>query len=411
MDGRGKTILILGNGFDLAHGLPTGYASFIEFCSRIICIYSYEGSAREYYDEYLQDWDIHRTVKELVEDVFVHTKKMTISVDYNRFKKVVDFANPTIVELYNCIVDNIWIMYFQEILFRNIARGENWIDFEAEISTIIRFLDQYTQNLRQFCAGIYEAIKEEQLTEVTLFFAICRERIKKIDSLEIKQLRERLFNDLENLTRALEIYLSYFVEKIEVHRKISCVANLNPDYVINFNYTHTYERLYKKCEVFHIHGECDYQRVAKKNNMVLGIDEYLAGDERDLHTNYAIFKKFIQRMRKRTGTEHYKYIREIEDAFFHGESVHADYSVKTDVDTIYADGISHVYVFGHSLDYTDKDVLKLFLEPEATDVKIFCKDRGTEGELIASMIKIIREEQLIFKANQRPTMIEFITIK
>ena len=29
----GKTLLILGNGFDLAHGLPTRYSDFLEFCN------------------------------------------------------------------------------------------------------------------------------------------------------------------------------------------------------------------------------------------------------------------------------------------------------------------------------------------------------------------------------------------
>lgn len=29
---RGKRILILGNGFDLAHNLPTKYSNFLDFC-------------------------------------------------------------------------------------------------------------------------------------------------------------------------------------------------------------------------------------------------------------------------------------------------------------------------------------------------------------------------------------------
>lgn len=32
-------ILVLGNGFDLAHGLPTGYINFLEFCERVMPIY------------------------------------------------------------------------------------------------------------------------------------------------------------------------------------------------------------------------------------------------------------------------------------------------------------------------------------------------------------------------------------
>ena len=35
MSDKGKTILILGNGFDLAHGLPTKYSHFLNFCQRV----------------------------------------------------------------------------------------------------------------------------------------------------------------------------------------------------------------------------------------------------------------------------------------------------------------------------------------------------------------------------------------
>ncbi|MDE5737347.1 MAG: bacteriophage abortive infection AbiH family protein, partial [Oscillospiraceae bacterium] len=33
-----KKILVLGNGFDLAHGLPTQYKHFIEFCEKATLI-------------------------------------------------------------------------------------------------------------------------------------------------------------------------------------------------------------------------------------------------------------------------------------------------------------------------------------------------------------------------------------
>lgn len=32
---KGKKILLIGNGFDLAHGLPTSYSYFLDFCDKI----------------------------------------------------------------------------------------------------------------------------------------------------------------------------------------------------------------------------------------------------------------------------------------------------------------------------------------------------------------------------------------
>lgn len=32
---RGRKILLIGNGFDLAHGLPTSYSYFLDFCDKV----------------------------------------------------------------------------------------------------------------------------------------------------------------------------------------------------------------------------------------------------------------------------------------------------------------------------------------------------------------------------------------
>ena len=46
-------ILVIGNGFDLAHGLPTGYTDFLAFCRMIKEVYSVEqnGNADDIWDE------------------------------------------------------------------------------------------------------------------------------------------------------------------------------------------------------------------------------------------------------------------------------------------------------------------------------------------------------------------------
>ena len=67
------------------------------------------------------------------------------------------------------------------------------------------------------------------------------------------------------------MYLIAFVEKIPIDKKIPEMVDLTPDYVITFNYTNTYETLYKKGEVYHIHGKTDVTRSAEENDMVLGM--------------------------------------------------------------------------------------------------------------------------------------------
>lgn len=204
------------------------------------------------------------------------------------------------------------------------------------------------------------------------------------------------FNDLEKLTRALEIYLSSFVEKIDCD-KLDIIADIEPDYVMNFNYTHTYERIYginlRKPKVFHVHGECNVGNSVKENNMVLGIDEYWEGRDKDIHTNFSVFKKFVQRIRKKTGAGIYTVLKTI-------ENMHEVSNYETPI-----------YVFGYSLDKTDKDILSQLLGHKTSAVKVYCKDKGSEGELIAKMIQLIGQDNLVDKVYANPSKLEFEVIE
>jgi hypothetical protein len=70
--------------------------------------------------------------------------------------------------------------------------------------------------------------------------------------------------------------------------------------------------------------------------------------------------------------------------------------------------ISDVYVYGHFLDITDKDILKLFLKPEYTRLHVFAKGHTAEGRLLPNMIRIISEEIMIKKSTEG--MLETIVI-
>ncbi len=74
-------------------------------------------------------------------------------------------------------------------------------------------------------------------------------------------------------------------------------------------------------------------------------------------------------------------------------------------------GITDVYIFGHSLDVTDSDVLKEFFTDECFNVHIFYKDKGKEAALIANVVKMIGEDEFIRQINSVPPQIEFIKQK
>lgn len=146
-------------------------------------------------------------------------------------------------------------------------------------------------------------------------------------------------------------------------------------------------------------------RSAEENDMVLGIDEYWTGDEKNERTNFTIFKKFSQRIQKHTGNDAYKYLKEMKKIFkTSGET----WTGGVNTSKVHSDGVSHVYVFGHSLDVTDRDILSSFIGDDSTAVTVYCRDRGTEGELIANTIKLIGEEQLLDKSNHIPSKLSYV---
>lgn len=411
MENKGKKILILGNGFDLAHSLPTKYSDFLNFCQMIELIWKYPPHSESAYrfKEGLSEWKTVKSVRSEVEKAF----------DNRRIDKAEDGTctvtsdNKELTEIHKMLDDNIWYQYFMELYRKKRMKGENWIDFESEIRFVIEEIDRKALSL----TDLWDDVAKRTGTKLEDFNKLVK-NIKWHSINTVKDFRKVAFEDLKRLTKALEWYLSAFVEKIEISKKVPEILNLKPDYVISFNYTNTYEKIYNKnnkAKVYYIHGKSDAKLPEKAdinptddNNMVLGIDEYWSSKKRNKQTNFTIFKKFAQRIQKRTGNDSFKYLNEIRKAFQEKGNFH---SGNVDITTDHPDGVSYVYVFGHSLDITDKDILSNFIGDEATAVTIFCFDEAAEGELIANTIKLIGERKLLNKTNHVPPKLEYVLQK
>ena len=200
-------ILVIGNGFDLAHGLPTKYGEFLEFCEKVALIYESTNALllESYANKHLDIWKIDEKIKIDLKEAFASRREhRTSNWDTGRFET----DNSILDEFYSLIKDNLWIEYFIKC---NVNGKDNWIDFESEISNVIQTIDSDMHEL----SNVYKL--EEKLKKISNDFLN-----EKYCGLQItfKELRDRLLNDLNKLTRALEIYLSEFVEKIDC-KKIS----------------------------------------------------------------------------------------------------------------------------------------------------------------------------------------------
>ena len=282
-------ILIIGNGFDLAHNLQTTYIDFLKFI-----------------DAFNRFKDICKkeSTKTAWGNAIVEDKKYILDLAnlYDKQKSVFE-------EIEKLISNNVWIEYFWKLYSeRKTLKKDGWIDFESEISRIIQTLDQArttilkeikqgkkTGRMTQYQWDILSPLWEKNgMNHEMIFF----------EEKAITYRKKQFLKDLNRITRCLEIYLGEFVEGIKPQVKLPDIEKLDINCVLSFNYTHTYERLYdldksKRVEYDYIHGEIRKNSTFENCNLILGIDEYLEGEEKTKANEFIQFKKFYQRIYKK----------------------------------------------------------------------------------------------------------------
>lgn len=354
-------ILIIGNGFDLAHGLPTTYKDFLKFADECM--------------EFKKAKDEHR---ELSFDDDKDTSFLRYIINlYNNKRSQFD-------ELIGLIENNSWFKHFKQGL-----SSDGWIDFEREISEIIQILDKMRKKVKN------SLLTDCQIEEPPL---IEQKRLNAFDinchtpSLEeILQQKVKLLTDLNRLTRCLEMYLSDYVNNIDFKLRIPQIEKFHADMVLSFNYTNTYERTYgkeTKAAYDYIHGEAALDKTVESCNLVLGIDEYLPEEEQDIDNEFIQFKKFFQRIYKKTGCKYVDWFPQ-DKSLSGGASKH------------------EVIIWGHSLNITDKDILSEIILNPTNYITIYYHNQEALGNQIANMVKVIGEKKLISMVHGKRAPIRF----
>jgi hypothetical protein len=358
-------ILVIGNGFDLAHNLPTKYSDFIEFI-RVI---------REVIDKGIDkvNWG------KLNPHIQVRIQTSRLLEILNNKQYWLDWVG-----------NNIWVEYFNK---NQVFVKEGWIDFESEIASVIKSLDAdmtEADGKRLPLHSYINQLSNPFLAEYYSKYSFVSQYEGSIDkNISFKEIRDRLFSDLNKLIRTLEFYLIEYVGEIDIETVSIDIKGINPDKILSFNYTDTYSKLYgkgKKIEYDFIHGKADQNHSAEDNRLVLGIDEYLPEDRRNKEVDFIAFKKFYQRIHKETGCLYKDWVEAMQSYVL---SVAPDF----ETDDTYT---SHkLYIFGHSLDITDKDIIKELILNDKVDTTIFYYNREVYGQQIANLVKVIGQDELI----------------
>ena len=398
----GVNIIVLGNGFDLAHGLPTKYTDFLNFVEAIREVLKDKKVCEEN--------KVDSRIKDLIDMELGNVRD-------NLFSKE---------KLWDELLDNnFWIDYF---LKHDMHGDENWIDFESEISKVIQSYhsDMCGENT---LLGLYDECPDYFTNEYL------EEYCDKNNFQNNKSLKDKLYNDLKKLIKALEIYLLNYIGNVPCDIKSPDILDIldknEETKVLSFNYTDTFARIYSpdnkdKYEIDYIHGEAGKFEETEKNgeieqnNMVLGIDEFLNETEQRKYTELIEFKKFYQRIYKQTGCSYKEWVDEIQAEYLDYIELKAKEAknVGLDIRNFFQKILDrylldktaqrhNLYIFGHSLDVTDGDILKELILNNNVHTTIFYHDREAMGKQIANLVKVIGEAELIKRTGGVSKTIEF----
>lgn len=335
-------ILVIGNGFDLAHGLKTTYKDFLTSC--------------------------RNNENQSCNEEFCKT--------------------------------NLWLRHF---IKRQNDIGNTWIDLEKEIYRVITKIYKFRNwNGNNKNSGhllkINRSINEFNLDEIYSYInqdylnKDCKNKGYTLDIYKdskhyfyvyfesFKGFINFLYDQLREFTNVFSNYLNNDVlSLLPTNSPYSLsLSNNNHLYVLSFNYTDTCERLYGKMFSFrsyYVHGN-----IGCKNgcNLVLGTYSFdnkpQNGNPRSaIPYEFNVFRKHNQRHKYGTIEAYQKLLDELPKS---GQPI--------------------FHVIGHSLDETDKKILKhLFITNKNAIINIYYHDEEAQENYINNITEIIEEEEVM----------------
>lgn len=369
-----KRILIVGNGFDLYHHLPTRYMDFL------FLIENWDYFKKEYEQNHSEEEGFEQIEVRLTPDYRINKESL---IDFAQSPKAIGHST---IERLEHLVDNCFLLdYFLLITSENKYNlGARWIDFESEIDVVLHTLEEYYRDLLDYTGSektdTYFSTRTNELMDLldgktnakpSIYQFLHKkphDRAVFLDKYRDGAI-EFLKDDLDRLMEALSIYFQEFVGRIKCVVYSEQIESLSEICLLNFNYTYTYSTIYGKQRIIEhhpIHGDC------LNGNIVLGIS-----DDSFLNTlDYVYFQKYFQRIQKKSGNYYRRWLKVM--------SPFKD------------DGNKELYIFGHSLDSVDKGILEDFFESDnVRKIVIYYHDPKSYEQLIINLVKLFGKEYII----------------
>jgi hypothetical protein len=327
-------ILIIGNGFDLAHGLKTSYSDFLNWCEN-------KKIGKE------NIWIKHF--------LYMREHEDTLGKNWADFEsEIYNVVHNIIYEYKNPNSDNEFVLYEENKRY---------------------FIDRYlckknTLEVSYNGMEVYEFIQKSNF--ITFGYGTIEELIEHLDD-ELSELTE-LFE--KYLKEEIDYYEAItYIDRDYVYDKSKPVFNLSKilkkgqiNFVLSFNYTRTLQELYweyiEEKDIYYIHGEL------VKDNIVLGCKNFSEEEKIKELKNFELFEKKHQRLANNTNPRYKEFLEAI---------------------NTFGDEIDTIYIIGHSLDDADKSIFeKLLLDmlPNA-EVRINSYTRKSDKKITQNIIGIL----------------------
>lgn len=306
-----NTLFIIGNGFDLAHGLKTSYKDFID--DYLKQIFEVVGKKYRYKDDLI-------TIK----------FNKTIKADYLNKELSLKATGFEKLEFVQNNLNEFQIEYHFQLLEKTIKNYQNcrWVDIEYE----------YYKLLTK-CLGTYEEKVHQQIKELNKLF---------------ESFKNLFFNYIEKLELKKEFFETNDSMKRIFWEQTKNINNNDSICILNFNYTslatkyfNEFEDKFKYIKYIQIHGSC----ADKLNNPLI----FGYGDEMD---------KRLGDLEDINAPEAFKNIKSIN--YSKNKNYHTLLTFKLEIRNLAKsmDQRYNVVVLGHSCGLSDRTLLNEIFESE-----------------------------------------------
>lgn len=377
-----RTLFMIGNGFDLAHGLRTSYMDFF-YCIQVL--------SQSLLPEPAPRGSSHFTQREIKQIL----------------KNCVSASIIDILKLDDLSQKNVWCSYFERVV-NDKQPIKTWIDFEKEIQFLIEKIESdinehtfiETDPIQWFkrtmnCYGSFNNYSKDFSTSIKRIkhktsaanSVDCGDLALSI-SIFCENLALFLYEELLRYIFCFELYLSSIIPDLFSSdlTLLECPLNAlfknisDKDFLLSFNYTTTAQDRYNSAlPAQYIHGRLrKYSDLLKHKNdevfqlstpLVIGF--HSSNTKTDTNTTpFLYFEKFFQRILRNTGDDFYKWVNMTTNDYF--------------LQTI---------VYGHSLDITDEDFIRFVFE-KSNIIKVYFHKVSVLPTLITNLVSIFGREKV-----------------